>query len=163
MSEHISKPQLLEKMRSGYAAFNALLSSLSETQLNTPDINDSWSIKDNIAHISAWQRRQIANNQAVHEGIDRPDPTPGMSIDEINEMYYQQNKNRALTDVLDEFHETARLLQESVEALTEEQLHSPVSWLDGGTLAPRVAGNSYEHYEEHSEIIERWLASQSTL
>jgi hypothetical protein len=161
MSEHISKQQLLEKMHSGYETFSALLSSLSEIQLNTRGVNGNWSIKDNIAHLSAWQRRQTANNQAVREGIDRPDPTPGMSEEEINEMYYQQNKNRLLTDVLDEFHETARLLQESVEALTEEQLHSPVAWLDGGTLAPRVAGNSYEHYEEHSEIIQRWLASQS--
>lgn len=161
MSEYISKQQLLEKMRSGYDAFSALLASLNATQMSTPGVNGNWSIKDNIAHLSAWQRRQTANNQAVREGIDRPDPTPGMSEDEINEMYYQQNKNRALTDVLDEFHETARLLQESVEALTDEQLNSPVTWLDGGTLAPRVAGNSYEHYEEHAEIIQHWQASQS--
>jgi hypothetical protein len=161
MSEYVSKQQLLEKMRNGYDTFSALLSSLSEIQLTTPDVNDNWSIKDNVAHLSTWQRRQIANNQAVREGVDRPDPTPGMNEDEENEMYYQQNKNRALADVLDEFHETAQLLQESVEALTDEQLNSPVAWLDGGSLAPRVAGNSYEHYEEHREIIQHWLARQS--
>ncbi len=161
MSEYISKEQLLEKMRSGYATFSTLLSSLSEAQLTAPNVNDGWSIKDNIAHLSAWQRRQIARNQAVRDGVELPDPTPGMSIDEINELYYQQNKDRALADVLDEFHETDRLLQESVEALTDEQLNSPIPWLDGRTLAPYVAGDSYEHYEEHTEIIQHWLARQS--
>ncbi len=161
MSEYISKEQLLEKMRSGYDAFSALLSSLSEAQLTTPNVNGGWSIKDNIAHLSAWQRRQIARDQAVREGIELPDPTPGMSIDEINELYYQQNKDRALADILDEFHETAQSLQESIEALTDEQLNSPITWLNGRTLASYVAGDSYEHYEEHTEIIQQWLARQS--
>src|SRR5438093_12710598 len=121
MTEHISisKEQLLEKMCSGYDAFSALLSSLSEAQLTTPGVNDGWSVKDNIAHLSAWQRRQIARNEAVRESVELPDPTPGMSIDEINELYYQQNKARSLTDVLDEFHETARPFQERVKAMTE--------------------------------------------
>lgn len=161
MSEYISKQQLLEKMRSGYDAFSALLSSLDEIQMTIPGVNGNWSIKDNIAHLSTWQLQQTANNQAVREGVERADPTPGMSEDESNELYYQQNKNRALADVLDEFHESSRLLQESVEALTDEQLNSPVAWLDGGTLAPRVAGNSYAHYDEHTEIIQHWLARQS--
>src|SRR5712692_3806902 len=117
MSKHIAKAKLLEKMRSGYTIFTTLLSSLSEAQLTTLGVNDGWSIKDNIAHLSAWQRRQIPSIQAVRESIDLPDPTPGMSTDEINEMFYQQNKGRALADVLNEFHETTRLLQESVGAL----------------------------------------------
>jgi hypothetical protein len=159
MTEHISKKQLLEKMRSGYDAFSALLSSLSETQLTTPGVNDGWTIKDNIAHLSVWQHRQIARNEAVRKGVDLPDPTPGVSIDEINELYYKQNKDRPLPDVLNEFHETVQRLHASVEALTDEQLNSPVAWLDGRPLAPYIAGDSYEHYEEHTEIIQHWLAS----
>ncbi|GHO92316.1 hypothetical protein KSF_023640 [Reticulibacter mediterranei] len=161
MAEHIAKEQLLEKMQSSYAIFTALLSPLSEAQLTTPGVNGGWSIKDNIAHLSAWHRRQIARNEAVRQGVEIPDPTPGMSIEEINELYYKQNKDRSLADVLDEFDETARAIQESVESLTDEQLNSPIDWLNGRSLAPYVAGDSYEHYEEHTEIIQHWLAQQS--
>src|SRR5436305_403008 len=139
MTEHISKEQLLEKMRSGYTAFSALLSSLSEAQLTTPGVNDGWSVKDNIAHLSVWQRRQIARNEAVRQNVELPDPTPGMGIDEINQLYYQQNKDRSLADILDEFHETVRQFHTSVEALTDEQLNSPIAWLDGRTLVPYIA------------------------
>ncbi|GHO89999.1 hypothetical protein KSF_000470 [Reticulibacter mediterranei] len=145
-----------------YAAFNALLSSLSEAQLTAPGVNGNWSVKDNIAHLSGWQRRQIARNEAVFQGIEIPNPTPGMSVDEINEMLYQQNKDRSLPDVLNEFHETARRVREDVERLTDEQLNTPIAWLNGHTLAEYIEGNSYGHYEEHTEIIQHWLARQSS-
>ena len=51
MAEYIAKKQLLEKISSGYSAFSVLLSSLSETQLTTPGVNDGWSVKDH-GHIS---------------------------------------------------------------------------------------------------------------
>jgi len=161
MAEHIAKEQLLEKMQSGYAAFNALLSQLSEAQLTTPGVNGDWTIKDNIAHLSGWHQRQIVRNEAVSQGIEIPDPTPGMSVDEINEMSYQQSKDRSLSDVLNEFHETAHRVREDVERLSDEQLNTPISWLNGHTLAEYVEGNSYGHYEEHTEIIQHWLAQQS--
>ncbi len=157
MAEHIAKEQLLDKMQSGYAAFNALLSSLSEAQLTTPGVNGDWTIKDNIAHLSGWQRRQMARNEAVIQGIEIPDPTPGMSVDEINEMLYKQSKDRSLPDVLNEFHETARRVREDIERMSDEQLNTPIPWLNNHTLAEYVEGNSYGHYEEHTEIIQRWL------
>jgi hypothetical protein len=161
MAEHIAKEQLLEKMQSSYATFNTLISSLSETQLTTPGVNGDWSVKDNIAHLSAWHRRQIARNEAVYQGVEIPDPTPGMGVEEINELYYKQNKDRSLADVLAEFHETARQVREGVERMTDEQLNSPIDWLNGHTIAEYVEGNSYGHYEEHTEIIQHWLAQQS--
>jgi hypothetical protein len=161
MAEHVVKEQLLEKMQSGYTTFNALISSLSEAQLTTPGVNDDWSIKDNIAHLSAWHRRQIARNEAVYQGIEIPDPTPGMSLEEINELYYKQNKDRSLADILAEFHETARQVREGVERMTDEQLNTPIDWLNGHTIAEYIEGNSYEHYQEHTEIIQHWLAQQS--
>lgn len=161
MAEHVAKEQLLEKMQSSFATFNALLSSLSEAQLTTPGVNGDWTIKDNIAHLSAWHRRQIARNEAVYQGVEIPDPTPGMSVEEINEMYYTQNKDRSLDDVLDEFRETTHHFQETVERLTDEQLNTPIAWLNGHTLAEYVEGNSYGHYQEHTKIIQHWLARQS--
>jgi len=161
MAEHIAKEQLLEKMRNSYETFTALISPLSEAQLTTPDVNDGWSIKDNIAHLSAWHRRQIARNEAVYQGVEIPDSTPGMSIEEINELYYKQNKDRSLADTLTEFHETARQVREGVERMTDEQLNRPIDWLNGHTIAEYVEGNSYGHYQEHTEIIQHWLARQS--
>lgn len=159
--EYVTKEELLEKIRNSYDVFSTLLSSLNEAQLTEPGVNDGWSVKDNIAHLSAWQRRQMVYNEAVYKGVESGNPTPGMSLDEINEMYYRQNKDRSLAEVLAEFHESVRQFRESIEALTDEQLNAPVPWLDNRSLIAYIASNSYEHYKEHIEIIQHWLARQS--
>ncbi|MBV9229004.1 MAG: ClbS/DfsB family four-helix bundle protein, partial [Chloroflexi bacterium] len=139
----------------------AVLAPLSTAQMTTPGVNGQWSIKDNIAHLNAWHRRLLNMLQATKEGVDLPDPTPGQTEEEINEMFYQQNKDRSLAEVLAEFHSTYQQILQSVQALSNEELNKPLSWLEGGSVGPFVAGNTYEHYQEHAQIIQGWLASSN--
>jgi hypothetical protein len=55
MVETIEKATLLDKVQSAYEHLNTLLATLSEEQKSTPGVNGSWSVKDNLAHITAWQ------------------------------------------------------------------------------------------------------------
>ena len=157
MAEQQDKATLLEKMTTGYAAFEKLLAPLSEEQLTTPGVNGTWSIKDNIAHLSQWHKRTINLLQAVKEGVPLPDPTPGMSEEEINEMFYQQNRALSLQDVQAESRATFQQFIDSINALSNEALNKPQDWLGNRPVVLWIAGNSYDHYEEHSAIIEAWL------
>jgi len=97
--KHISKGALLSLMSNGYATFDALLNGLNEEGLlTTPGVNGSWSIKDNIAHLTWWQQRVLTTLQQVRDsgGADPIDPMNGLSEDEINERVYQENKDRPL-------------------------------------------------------------------
>ena len=58
MTEQMNKTKLLNEMHNGYTAFENLLAPLSETQMTTAGVNGEWSIKDILAHLAAWQKRQ---------------------------------------------------------------------------------------------------------
>lgn len=159
-TEQHDKTQLLEKMNTGFAAFEALLAPLTEEQLTTPTVNGTWSIKDNLAHLSQWHKRVVNLLNAIQQGVSLPDPTPGMGEAEINEMFYQQNKDKSLQDVQVEFRSTFQQLVDGVKAANDEELVKRRAWLNRRSAWDYVPGNTYEHYEEHAEIIEAWLAKE---
>lgn len=160
MSEAFFKSELIKRIRSGYEQFADLIGSLSEEQLTTPGVNGSWSVKDNLAHLTVWQNYMQERLRAAHAGSEPPTPFSQFSSeDEINEYVYQQNKDRPLADVLADFTTSYQSLLALVEATPEEVLTSPFPWNKGGNPSWEfVAGNTYGHYEEHGNIIRRWLA-----
>jgi hypothetical protein len=159
MTEHMNKQTLLDFMNTGYTSFTELLASLSEQQLTTPGVNSTWSAKDNIAHLSAWQKRTLPMVQAVRDNVDFIDPLPDDATEEgINEQFYQQNKDRSLADVLAELHMVHRQFVENVQAMSDEELNRPLSWRSGRPIWPWIHGNSGEHYNEHMKIIRDWFA-----
>jgi hypothetical protein len=157
------KAELLANIQAGYDQMEALLASLSEEQVTTPGVNGSWSIKDNLAHLSAWQNYQAARQEGTLDGVEPPDPAPGCETeDEINEFYYQQYKDRPLAEVLTEFRASYQRVLAATRALSWEALNAPFPW--AGNSAPVGAytmGNTYGHYELHREMIECWLQSQA--
>lgn len=160
MTESIQKQVLLQKMQDGYSSFSAFIDTLDRDQLTKPGVNGKWSVKDNLAHLSSWQRRTINAVHSVRDKKNLPDPTPGMSEDEINEQFYQANRDRTLEEVQTEFQEISQQLIASVQELTEAQINAPLPWNKEQNIWPNILGNTSEHYEEHSQIIKRWLARQ---
>lgn len=162
MTNQVDRAQILDDIRRDYVRLDTLLGTLSEDQLTTPNVNDSWSVKDNIAHLSAWHRRLIANLQAVKERRKPPDLWESDDLDEVNAIIYQQNKDRSLTDVQAELHATYRDVVALIESMSNEELNRPLDWLDGQPVSVSIAGNTYGHYQEHIDIIEHWLATRKS-
>jgi hypothetical protein len=54
------KPHILAALREQFDRWEKLLSNLSEEQVTTPYPSSTWSVKDVIAHLMAWQKRSIA-------------------------------------------------------------------------------------------------------
>jgi hypothetical protein len=158
MPETITKTALLNNIQSGYNQFEALLAPLSEEQMTIPVVNGPWSIKDNIAHLDAWQDYLLNQLQGVIEGEKPPEFMPGLSEDEINEGFYQQNKDRPLAEVVADFRLSYQRILAAVQNISEEALNAPFPWRNNSNAAwGSIAGNTYEHYEEHGTIIRRWL------
>jgi hypothetical protein len=65
MPEPIAKAALLDTIQTGYSQFETLLAPLSEEQMTTPTVNGTWSIKDTIAHLTAWQGYLLNQLQGV--------------------------------------------------------------------------------------------------
>ena len=162
MSEPTNKAELLERMRSGYAAFEELIAPLSAEQLCVPGVGGEWAIKDVLVHLAAWQTRVSTRLEAVARHEDAPldliDSDEKMHA--FNDSTFEANRTRPLAEVQVEFRAAVRRLDANVEAADESDLFEPgrFSWLNGGKLWEIVPGNTYGHYEEHALIIKEWLA-----
>lgn len=164
MSEPENKAQLLEQMKSGYAAFEALLAPLSAEQLCTPGVNGEWAIKDILVHLTAWQTRVSLRLEAAarHEEAQIEPIDTDEKMNAFNDATFAANHARSLAEVQAEFHAAVRRLEANVAAADENDLFEAgrFPWLRGGKLWESIAGNTYEHYEEHAPTIQDWLASQ---
>jgi uncharacterized protein (TIGR03083 family) len=160
VTEQMDKGKLLEEIQNEYANFSALLASLSDEQMTTKGVNGEWSVKDNLAHLTAWQRYLLDVVQRVREGATEPHPWVNMTEDEENEQIYQEHKDLPLAEVLAQFHSSYQQVLDTVRTMSDEEIELPLP--SKRPVWQLIAGNTYEHYQEHGKIIQDWLAhSQS--
>jgi hypothetical protein len=157
--ETIAKDELLSRIQTGYAQFEALLAPLSDAQMTIPEVNGPWSVKDNLAHLTVWQDYVRSHLEGILTNQRPPEFLPGLSTeDEQNEQIYQENKDRPLAEVQAAFRASYQRVLAAVQALSEQALNAPSPWsTTGNPIWPSVVGNTYGHYEEHGGIIQRWL------
>ena len=164
MSDPTNKTELLARMRDSYAAFEALLAPLSAELLCAPGVNGEWSIKDILAHLTIWQERVSTQLEAIARGEESPlDPIANdEQMHVFNNATVAASRARPLSEVQADFRATVQRLSANVEAAGEAALFEPgrFAWLDGGTMATSIAGNTFEHYAEHVPMIEALLADQ---
>jgi hypothetical protein len=161
VEEQTNKVALLDKINSGYAALEAVLNPLDETQMTRAGVDGGWSIKDVLTHLTAWQRAMVDRLQAAARN-EKPALTTDLTdeeIDRLNEQFYQEGKARPLVEVLTDFRITYLQIVEVVQALSWEDLADAhrFAWLNGTPLWRYVAGDTYEHYQEHIESIQEFL------
>jgi hypothetical protein len=159
MQERMSKSQLLEKIRTRQGELEELLAPLSEAQMTTPGVNGAWSMKDTVAHLTAWQKVALDRLRAAASGGE-PQTPKIFDVNDMNERYYQENKARSLSDVMADFRRTHQGVVESVEVLSDDDLNKPDRyswWWEGEPLWPNIVGNTYGHIDEHIDVIQRWL------
>jgi hypothetical protein len=155
------KAGLIERIRQEYAALDRTIGELSEEQM-TLVAADGWSVKDNLAHIAAWQ----GILRLFHMG-GRPfqEAAPGISADyikddvhRINDGLYRRDRDLSLHEVLDRFRRSHQETLALIEGMSEAELfrtYTPAGRDSSSTgqLADWIAGDTYEHYSEHGATI----------
>jgi hypothetical protein len=158
MNNSLSKPEFLETMRSERERWEALLAQADEAQLVQPGVAGDWSIKDIIAHVTAYERGLVKWLEAASRResiefplLDHPD------VDHRNAVIFSENQDRPLPDVLLESRQVFQKLLELVHALPEQQLLDPhltewfvtPRWNQSRPLWKCIADDSYKHYHQH--------------
>jgi len=153
----MDKAELLNLVRTERASWEAALSEVGEDRMIEPGVDGDWSVKDIIAHITWSEREMVGMLQArALVGSDLWD----LSNDERNAIVYQQNRDRALADVLAEAQDVYRQLMSALESLSDEDLNDPSRFADmPADWEPWrvIAGNTYLHYADHATSLRAWL------
>lgn len=169
MSYPTTKQELLTRIRARHAEMEHLLSSLSPAEMRAPELDDGWSVKDSLAHIAAWEKLMLEWIPKYRRGEHVVRWAPGFEIDgdnwqaqmhRYNAYLFEQNKTRALDDVLDEFRETFLNIVETIETLSPDEIFDANYFpaRDGSPLLNLLVGDTYEHYDEHIGWIRAWRA-----
>ena len=156
----INKAQLLNSLKTEQAQWETLLSDIGEAHMTQADVAGGWSIKDMVAHLTGWRRRSVARFQAVlrHESSFSPPWPPHLETDdEINAWIYESNRDRPLSDVLQESRDVFQQLVDTLSAFPEAELLDPkrFGWMEGD--APTGAAFFAHFHEEHESDMRAWL------
>ena len=157
---------VLDSIEREWDALQKVLSELDADQMTTPG-QEGWSTKDELAHLAAWARglAALVKKQRRYPPMGLPeDAAPNtVGIERMNQIIYEKNRDLPLNDVLTELQAAHKDALAAVGELSDDDLlrpyddfqpqdrrpdgHTPILW--------RIAGNTYGHYAEHRETIER--------
>jgi len=152
------KTHILAALHEQFQRWQAFLAGLDEGAPTTPQYPSSWTIKDELAHLWAWQQRTLARVEAALAGAEPQFPTwlPGVDPEEddnpseINNWIYETYRDRPWPEIHRRWHEGYRRLLQLAEQISERELldGNRYPWLHGHSLAAILLA-TYDHHQEH--------------
>jgi len=161
MAKQTSKDQLLKDIRTERRRLEKNLSGWSAEAMTQPGVAGTWSVKDILAHLSAWEKLFLDWYSAGLQGRVPATLPVGMSqkaMDALNQQIYEKNQRRSLDEVLAEFHASYEVTVRVIEAIPEEEMFARgrFNWTGALTLADYIAGNTCSHYAWAKSQIRKW-------
>ncbi len=162
----MTKAELLQALTAARAEWEAVLAQVAEECMTVPAINDGWSIKDTIGHVTYYEHWLLDWLEAAARGqVVVATHRDLLRVDERNAIIFRENRDRPLHSILEESRQVHDRLVLMVRLLPESDLLDPHRferyvlpfWETGHPLWKCIADNSYEHFEEHRQSIQAWL------
>lgn len=154
---------LVAALQSAGEELEVLIGQVGEARLAEAGVSEAWSVRDILAHITAWEERILAWAGALATNSP-PVPAPwnrDWEEDKVNEWIFENNQNRSATEVLTRWREVQAAVLDFARTTPEADLFDrKPEWLNGNSIADSIPGNSYEHIRQHAETIRTWLATR---
>jgi hypothetical protein len=161
-----NKEEILSKLSTIFKDWQDQLASLSEEQITQPLSPSHWTIKDVVAHLWFWQEASVARAEAAINGKDPsyPEwwelfgPDPNDDVDRTNAWNYERCKDRSWQKVYTDWSSQFARYLELLRKIPEKDLVTPgrYEWMGVYALADSAMG-SYDHHQEHMEMLTDWL------
>lgn len=173
MNQPATKQELLKEIERSHQDLVRVLASMTDEEKVAPILQDGWSVKDSLAHLVAWEKMTIdwltRSLRGEHvkrfvEGFQYDTEQQRLSVMEaLNQHLFEQNKERALEEVMRDFRSTHRAISEFVTQMEERDIFDPnrFAWREGSPALEMIAGNTYGHYAEHQGWILEWRAKRA--
>jgi hypothetical protein len=152
----MNKQTIVEQTKAARAKLNSAIAGLSTDDLLRPFAVGIWSIKDLLAHLTAWESELITALSKL--GKAAPAIVEIEDFDSFNQEQYEVNARRSLEVVMEDFQGAHKYLLLAIEDLDEKTLTTPnrFAWMEGEPLSYLIAENGFLHEIEHAEEILAW-------
>jgi hypothetical protein len=159
MTDGITASAFIQRVATAWDDWSRLVSRLQSEGLERYASSGSWTLADVIAHI-CWHEREMVGilDQRRFAGS----PLWDLPTDERNAVIFDQYKDRPPAEVVAAAAMIHGRLMTLLGSVTDRDLLDPASfpgmpaeWLPWQV----IAGNTYEHYEDHAARIRARLAA----
>jgi len=153
------KTRLIQLLDLAHAFQQQLLAGFSSEANQRSGTWEQWSLKDELAHIIAWQLNSLARIAAfIHA-----EPVPDFNdFERLNRAIFDTNRDRSWAEIVAEGDRAFAEYAQIVESFSEEELSRPMRLSDREerSLAVQILGNGFEHavvhyadyYRRHGEL-----------
>ncbi len=166
------KGQILTALNEIFKRWQELLDSLSEEQISAPLLPSTWSVKDIVAHLWAWQQASVARAEAAlrYKEPNYPEwckimgPDPEEDVDRTNAYLYKINRDGPWSRVYADWKAQFSRYLELTGQIPEKDLVQPgrYTWMGKYTLSASLMG-SLDHHREHFDTVSTWLREHGNL
>jgi mycothiol maleylpyruvate isomerase-like protein len=183
----MEKRALTKLVDDTFAGWEALIAELGDEGLERPGACGNWRVRDVLAHITGWDRWNIAQVRIAFtkNELTMDDITGGIEYgtemdgavteDQRNAAFYKANRDRLLRAVLQDWRDVSREQVEWVAGATQEQIDAPVGLVWGERIrvmyltsdAPEATNvrpaaewlvEQIDHRREHLDAVRAWMS-----
>jgi len=145
----MTKVELLERVREAHGALTSALAGLNEEEAGRTGLNPQWSVKDALAHITAWELEAVRLIEDLRAGRGALPSFDNEAIDGFNAAAVAERRGRTFADLREEFDAAHRRLTELLESLPDDLDESSREFRSAEVLTVR-------HHTRHAAQIEEW-------
>jgi hypothetical protein len=146
MANQMAKAEVLALIHSGLADFESTSARFSEAQMAEAKVQEEWTVKDILAHITAWERWLLRGLSGTMKA--EPVVYSEVEVNRINAEFYEASRARPLADVQADFKRVHQDVLKAVEAQPDV--------IEGKALE-LIMNNTHGHYAEHLPAMRAWL------
>ena len=149
-------------LKYGHKDVVSAVEGLSATEWEIPEVTTTWSAKDTIGHLAAYE---LMLEDALTSVLDPSAPTPTLEKmkaagKSFNEAESASRRSRSGREVFDEYNATHQRVMGLVDRLTPERLREPgtIPWYGAQySLDDFIVYANYAHKREHVAQIRLFL------
>ena len=147
MSELKTSEAIIQKIETDRAKLVRLYRSVPVTAVEKAELPNGWSVKDVLGHLAAWEWYCVDRLQESQHTV-APTETE-IDTDSINRNFYEERAEWSWEEIEYDFRAAHAELLRTIRAFPQEMLgHEQVQeW---------IGENTWEHYEEHFDDLQRW-------
>lgn len=156
MSDEQTKQSIMSQLLSAREKLETALTGVPEKQMQEPILHDGWSVQDMLGHITFWEERAVDNFASLRAGLT-PDPITDM--DAINARTLSEFRHFSLEEVRQREQVAYQHVLDMLESASEAELFDPqhFAWTNGNPFVAWIAGDTWDHYDEHLPELQTWL------
>jgi hypothetical protein len=162
-----TKAELQKTLWRMRADLERFVAEAGPARIEEPGVEGDWSLKDVIAHLTAWRWWSVARMEGAQRNLEPAQPwgddldeSTDENTDKINARFFERARKQSTTEALRDSRATFDRLEDAMMALPDDVLFEKgrFHWMEGYAAADIIYGTASHLFEDHELSINLFLA-----